>query len=104
MIGALIPGATKPVGSYPGGGSPYGALDMAGNVWEWVADWYAGDYYANSPDRNPRGPESSARRVVRGGSWVNNAWNTRPTSRNRLGPSFAHEDVGFRCARSGSGS
>ncbi|MGF3501312.1 MAG: formylglycine-generating enzyme family protein, partial [Candidatus Bathyarchaeia archaeon] len=49
--------STAPVGSYPGGASPYGALDMAGNVWEWVADWYDRTYYASSPGSNPAGPD-----------------------------------------------
>ena len=51
-------GDTTPVGSYPQGASPYGALDMAGNAWEWTADWYAADYYASSPVANPPGPDT----------------------------------------------
>jgi formylglycine-generating enzyme required for sulfatase activity len=63
--------ATAPVGSYPNGASPYEALDMAGNVWEWVADWYDEGYYSQSPGRNPPGPDSGEYRVLRGGSWGN---------------------------------
>jgi serine/threonine-protein kinase len=65
---------TTEVGTYPNGKSPYGALDMAGNVWEWVNDWYDGAYYQNSPSSNPLGPEvaeseTGYARVLRGGSW-----------------------------------
>jgi formylglycine-generating enzyme required for sulfatase activity len=62
-------GDTSEVGSYPLGASPYGALDMAGNVWEWVNDWYSSSYYSVSPYANPPGPETGSFRVVRGGSW-----------------------------------
>ncbi len=61
-------GDTTEVGSYPSGASPYGALDMAGNVWEWVADWYDSGYYGNAPSENPQGPSSGGYRVLRGGS------------------------------------
>jgi formylglycine-generating enzyme required for sulfatase activity len=64
-------GDTTEVGAYPAGASPYGALDMAGNVWEWVADWYSANYYASSPRNNPTGPSSGQYRVVRGGAWLN---------------------------------
>ncbi len=60
---------TKPVGTYPPNG--FGLYDMAGNVWEWVSDWYAKDYYASGSPRDPSGPSSGTTRIVRGGSWVN---------------------------------
>jgi eukaryotic-like serine/threonine-protein kinase len=89
---------TSPVGSFPQGASPYGALDMSGNVWEWVADWYAGDYYESSPASNPLGPDSGQERVVRGGAWATNH-SFLPASRRDSGnPSFPHRALGFRCA------
>ena len=60
---------SAPVGSFPLGVSPYGAMDMAGNQWEWVSDWYNVDYYKQSPYKNPKGPDNGASRIVRGGSW-----------------------------------
>jgi formylglycine-generating enzyme required for sulfatase activity len=89
---------TVPVGSKPKGTSLYGALDMAGNVWEWVADWYDFGYYIRSPDRNPPGPDPGGYRVLRGGSWRDLQWYARCACR---GPSIRRKnnDVGFRCAR-----
>jgi sulfatase modifying factor 1 len=90
----------KAVGSYERGKSPYGAYDMAGNVWEWVADWFAEDYYQNSPQKNPRGPSTGEKRVLRGGSWDNGARNIRSTNRSRKGfPTRQHETFGVRCAK-----
>ena len=67
-------GKLLPVGSLPDGASPYGALDMAGNVEEWVADWYDEGYYSQSPFRNPQGPESGDRQALRGGAFVDDQW------------------------------
>jgi formylglycine-generating enzyme required for sulfatase activity len=92
---------TAPVGSYPSGASPYGALDMAGNVKEWVADWYAADYYASSPAVNPPGPSEGKYAVMRGGAW-NYQWDgMRVTRRFSDGPVlYVSSDTGFRCAYS----
>jgi eukaryotic-like serine/threonine-protein kinase len=91
---------TTEVGQYPSGASPYGALDMAGNVWQWVADWYAYDYYVNSPVQNPIGPASSSARVLRGGSWLNEVAKSRSAYRVRLGPEIRYDHIGFRCSLS----
>jgi formylglycine-generating enzyme required for sulfatase activity len=93
-------GDITPVGSYESGKSPYGLYDMAGNVWEWVNDWYGETYYRNSPSSNPLGPESRDNRVVRGGSWgVDSKW-VRSASRGGNYPSLPDRSIGFRCSRS----
>lgn len=92
-------GDTTRVGSYESGQSPYGAYDMTGNVWEWVADWYGASYYRESPLNNPPGPESGNARVVRGGAWQFSDYLVRATRRYWFDPSNALENVGFRCAR-----
>jgi formylglycine-generating enzyme required for sulfatase activity len=96
-------GHTAPVGTYWAGASPYGALDMAGNVWEWVADWYDSKYYASSPARNPTGPSSGLYRVLRGGSWYFDAAHVRAATRGAEPPGMRFDDAGFRCVRVGPG-
>jgi len=86
-----------PVGSFPEGASPYGVLDMAGNVWEWVFDYFAQLYYDSSPYENPRGPLSGDRRVIRGGGWNNSLTNLRVVQRASLPPRDGLDTVGFRC-------
>jgi formylglycine-generating enzyme required for sulfatase activity len=92
---------TAPVGSFPGGASPYGVMDMAGNVLEWVTDWYSRDYYSISPKSNPKGPSSGRYRVHRGGSWDNIEINLRTVNRIRAGiyPVNRFNFLGFRCAK-----
>ncbi|MBN1147001.1 MAG: SUMF1/EgtB/PvdO family nonheme iron enzyme, partial [Anaerolineales bacterium] len=91
-------GDTTLVGMYPLGASPYGALDIAGNVAEWVADWYGEDYYALAPLRNPLGPDSGEYRVLRGGSWLSLPRAVRVTFRLWNYPDLRFEGGGFRCA------
>ncbi len=89
---------TASVGSFPGGASPYGVLDMAGNVWQWCADYYGDTYYQSSPKQNPTGPASGIYRVFRGGSWDNtNGEYFRCALRNGHTPSARDDNFGFRC-------
>jgi formylglycine-generating enzyme required for sulfatase activity len=87
---------TAPVGSYPAGASPYGALDMAGNVWELVADWYDSSYYFRSPGYKPAGPDSGAYHVMRGGSWVDTQRFARVSCRGIPYPDLFDGYIGFR--------
>ncbi len=97
---------TSPVGSYPAGASPYGALDMAGNLWQWTADWYGAAFYATSPLEDPMGSASGEYKVLRGGSWSDLQVYNRTATRSNLSPDTPSPSerqrmisIGFRCAR-----
>jgi formylglycine-generating enzyme required for sulfatase activity len=91
-------GQTRPVGGKAANG--FGVHDMAGNVFEWVSDWYSNSYYKSSPSQNPPGPASGISRVFRGGSWSNGTDNLRASYRYLGTPDFAFNFVGCRAARS----
>jgi len=93
-------GTLVPVGTFEAGKSPYGIYDMAGNVWEWVSDWYDNDFYKNSPSQNPIGPSRGGFKVIRGGSWNSNPRTLRSADRYWDPPSFRSLYApGFRCAK-----
>ena len=111
--GALYPWGDAPPQSRPdyerrwingperrAGGAPngYGLYDICENVHEWCSDWYERDYYAKSPERNPRGPESGSRRVSRGGSWRHQVRISRCAARSSIPPALRYADYGFRIA------
>ena len=96
--GANLPGQTSVVGSFPAGAGPYGSLDMAGNVWQWCADWYGGDYYQRAPPRNPTGPDTGTTRVMRGGAWYGNYKGVYLcAARGDSSPDKGSLIIGFRC-------
>ncbi|MGB0910206.1 MAG: SUMF1/EgtB/PvdO family nonheme iron enzyme [Nitrospirales bacterium] len=96
---ALYADKLKAVGSYEKGKSPYGVYDMAGNVWEWVNDWYTNDYYSKSSEKNPKGPSTGDHNILRGGSWSNKARNLRSADRFRVNPTNLYGHAGIRCAK-----
>ena len=84
---------------YPDGASPYGVLNMAGNVWEWVADWYAEDYYASAVDQNPSGPANGEFKTRRGGGFGSLGSDLRAARRASGKPHHYFDgQIGFRCA------
>jgi formylglycine-generating enzyme required for sulfatase activity len=102
-FGTVCVGDTSQVYSHPAGASPYGALDMAGNVWEWVNDWYSSTYYSQSPYANPPGPETGTTKVLRGGAWSNEWFYMRVAVRGNPPPTHVANVVGFRCAATPGG-
>ena len=90
-----------PVGTLPGGDSPYGVKDMSGNAREWVQDWYDAEYYRRAPDRNPKGPEKGIVRSIRGGSWHSPVSDITTSARGRGGFALQTHGTGFRCVRGG---
>ena len=88
---------TAPVGNFPAGASWAGALEMSGNVREWVKDWYGEAYYGNSPALNPQGPDGGEKRVLRGGSLSDSAGDLRSAVRDLAHPDERVNDAGFRC-------
>jgi sulfatase modifying factor 1 len=92
---------TAPVGSFAKDVSPFGVVDGAGNVMEWVADWYAEDTYRDLDQKNTRGPDHGVYKVLRGGGYTSTGKDVRITSRSRMVPDFRDETIGFRCADSG---
>ena len=89
---------TRVVGGYPTGTSPYGALDMAGNVWEWIHNWWDGSYYGISPGNNPPGPATGTYKVLRGGGWGSYDSDLRVANRNKTSAVNQTNVIGFRCA------
>jgi formylglycine-generating enzyme len=115
LDGQPFPGGEHPPAWLPAGGhgpltapwaaalgepNAFGLYGIGANVHEWCADWHAPDYYAQSPERNPKGPASGSRRASRGGAWRHAVTISRTAARSRLDPSFRYTDYGFRVVRS----
>jgi formylglycine-generating enzyme required for sulfatase activity len=97
-----VPGArwNLPKGPDRAAEAPYGVHDLAGNVWEWVDDWFsASDDRSGTPTRNPKGPHSGTRKIIRGGAWYNNWTAVRSARREPTKPDATSDVIGFRCAR-----
>ncbi|MGC4119682.1 MAG: SUMF1/EgtB/PvdO family nonheme iron enzyme [Myxococcales bacterium] len=90
-------GDTDRVGARPRGASPYGLMDMAGNVWEWTSDWYDAAYYLHSPAADPQGPAQGHLKVARGGCWLSGGDSLRSTCRKAELPGTWAYNIGFRC-------
>ena len=91
---------SAPVGTFSSDRSPFGVMDGAGNVMEWVSDWYGETYYREAPERNPPSPEYGTYRVLRGGGYTTTGADIRVTSRSKMMQDFRDETIGFRCATS----
>jgi formylglycine-generating enzyme required for sulfatase activity len=91
------PNQPTPVGMYPEGATPQGVLDLAGNVYEWTADWFGA--YAEAAATNPKGPENGTAKSIRGGAWYNNPWDLRVSYRYLNHADGLSSVVGFRCVR-----
>ncbi|MEM7112996.1 MAG: bifunctional serine/threonine-protein kinase/formylglycine-generating enzyme family protein [Chloroflexota bacterium] len=89
---------TAPVRSYENGRSTLGVYDMAGNVMEWVSDWYSSRYYETAPDTNPLGPPEGDFKAIRGGSWLSTEEELTTTTRSSFDPTVSRTNLGFRCA------
>ena len=87
------------IGNRDPGRSPYGIHDLAGNLYEWVADWYDDAFYQTTPTRNPRGPVEGTAKVQRGGSYINQPYRLRSAFRTKGDPTEHDPHVGFRCAQ-----
>lgn len=94
-----LSGGPKPVGNVESGKSIFGCYDMAGSVYEWCADWYLDIYYQESPSKNPKGPESGLRRIIRGGSCFSQPFQARSDTRKSERPDLFNQALGFRCAK-----
>jgi formylglycine-generating enzyme required for sulfatase activity len=95
----FVIGDTTPADKYVKGVSPFGVYGLVGNVSEWVSDWYSENYYSASAPYNPQGAESGKYRVIRGGSWKDDATSMLPTIRNWYNPESSSNTIGFRCAK-----